>query len=59
MSLYEGAGPVQAGSRVRSKSVAADPARYTRDGRAILHFGESPFFFFCFTIVDGRANEFT
>lgn len=41
MSLYEGAGPVQAaGSRVRSKSVAADPGRYTRDGRAILHFGE-------------------
>ena len=46
MSLYEGAGPVQAGggSRVRSKSVAADPGRYTRDGRAILHFGEFSYF---------------
>jgi hypothetical protein len=43
MSLYEGPGPVQpasGGSRVRSKSVAADPNRYTRDGRPILHFGE-------------------
>ncbi|KAK4145262.1 uncharacterized protein C8A04DRAFT_10851 [Dichotomopilus funicola] len=39
MSLYEGAGPV--GSRVRSKSVAADPSRYTRDGRAILHFARA------------------
>jgi hypothetical protein len=52
MSLYEGAGPVQpatGGSRVRSKSVAADPNRYTRDGRPILHFGElfSPFFYPC------------
>jgi hypothetical protein len=39
MNLYEGAGPVQP-SRARSKSVAADPGRFTRDGRAILHFGE-------------------
>ncbi|KAK4099411.1 hypothetical protein N658DRAFT_429942 [Parathielavia hyrcaniae] len=48
MSLYEGAGPVQpvaggggGGSRVRSKSVAADPGRYTRDGRSILHFARA------------------
>ncbi|KAK4126986.1 hypothetical protein N657DRAFT_687355 [Parathielavia appendiculata] len=44
MSLYEGAGPVQpvtGGSRVRSKSVAADPGRYTRDGRPILHFARA------------------
>ncbi|KAH6842854.1 hypothetical protein B0I37DRAFT_383033 [Chaetomium sp. MPI-CAGE-AT-0009] len=42
MSLYEGAGPVQpaGGSRVRSKSVA-DPNRYTRDGRPILHFARA------------------
>ena len=39
MSLYEGAGPVGS-ARVRSKSVAAEPGRFTRDGRAILHFGE-------------------
>jgi hypothetical protein len=46
MSLYEGPGQVQpaGSSRVRSKSVAADPNRFTRDGRPILHFGESPLF---------------
>ncbi|KAL2187310.1 hypothetical protein L209DRAFT_686324 [Thermothelomyces heterothallicus CBS 203.75] len=41
MGLYEGAGPVQAGSRMRSRSVAADPNRYTRDGRPILHFARA------------------
>ncbi|GAB1315946.1 formin-binding protein [Madurella fahalii] len=42
MSLYEGAGPVQAASRTRSKSVAAaDAGRYTRDGRPILHFARA------------------
>jgi hypothetical protein len=43
MSLYEGAGPVQAAGagRTRSKSVAAaDSGRFTRDGRPILHFGQ-------------------
>ncbi|KAK3303305.1 uncharacterized protein B0T15DRAFT_513501 [Chaetomium strumarium] len=40
MSLYEGAGPVQPASRARSKSVA-DPNRYTRDGRPILHFARA------------------
>jgi hypothetical protein len=43
MSLYEGPGPVQPASRARSKSVA-DPNRYTRDGRPILHFGEFSFY---------------
>ncbi|EAQ84961.1 hypothetical protein CHGG_08975 [Chaetomium globosum CBS 148.51] len=43
MSLYEGAGPVQpvGSSRTRSKSVAADPNRFTRDGRPILHFARA------------------
>ncbi|KAL2144847.1 hypothetical protein VTI28DRAFT_8407 [Corynascus sepedonium] len=42
MGLYEGAGPVQGpGSRARSRSVAADPNRYTRDGRPILHFARA------------------
>jgi hypothetical protein len=55
MSLYEGPGQVQpaGSSRVRSKSVAADPNRFTRDGRPILHFGEFPFssfFFFSFIL---------
>ncbi|KAK4242771.1 hypothetical protein C8A03DRAFT_29000 [Achaetomium macrosporum] len=40
MSLYEGPGPVQPASRARSKSVA-DPNRYTRDGRPILHFARA------------------
>ncbi|KAK3901625.1 hypothetical protein C8A05DRAFT_34686 [Staphylotrichum tortipilum] len=42
MSLYEGPGQVQQGSRTRSKSVAAaDGGRYTRDGRPILHFARA------------------
>ncbi|AEO64266.1 uncharacterized protein THITE_2110233 [Thermothielavioides terrestris NRRL 8126] len=42
MSLYEGPGPVAqpAPARPRSKSVA-DPNRYTRDGRPILHFARA------------------
>ena len=56
MSLYEGPGPVQQ-QRTRSKSVAAGEGRFTRDGRAILHFGKSPSFFFwvSFADVEGRC----
>jgi len=39
MSFYEGSGAVQPASRTRSKSVA-DPGRFTRDGRPIMHFGK-------------------
>ncbi|KAM7223999.1 hypothetical protein V8F06_000472 [Rhypophila decipiens] len=40
MGLYEGAGPLQPASRTRSKSVA-DGARYTRDGRCIMHYARA------------------
>ena len=43
MGLYEGAGPLQPASRTRSKSVA-DGARYTKEGRPIMHYGEFSFF---------------
>ena len=45
MGLYEGAGPLQPASRARSKSVA-DGARYTREGRPIMHYGEFLFLVF-------------
>lgn len=41
MSLYEPAGAVAPTSRQRSKSVADGGKQYTKDGRPILHFGES------------------
>ncbi|KAK4190772.1 putative septation protein [Podospora australis] len=41
VSLYEGAGPVGTASRARSKSAAADPNRFTRDGRSIMHFAKA------------------
>ena len=39
VGLFDGHGSIQGSSRQRSKSVA-DPSRYTRDGRPIMHFGK-------------------
>ena len=44
MTFYDGRDPMQEGNRQRSQSVADPSRQYTRDGRAILHYGE--FFLF-------------
>jgi len=54
MSFYEGGGAIQPASRTRSKSVA-DPGRgFTRDGRAIMHYGE---LWSSFTLVRTRLTK--
>ncbi len=41
MTFYDGRDPMQEASRQRSQSVADPSRQYTRDGRAILHYGTS------------------